>query len=269
MALVRIVASNDLSLSMAERLADRAAAADASESEAARLRLAHQGLDIDVRVIEGDPLEVLRDLSFASNLVAIGRTGSGPYVGHSRPSLGERLASTAPGPVAVVPTQARGQDRGVVVGVDGTEASLQALRFAAQEASELHEPLEVVHAWLSPTGAPHDARADRSADDLLRHRHESLLEESLAGIVSDHPTLEIQRQVVQGLPVKVLLNEARAARMLVVGNHGRHHVARFLLGSVSHALLRNGGRATVVVKTAEVSPSMTGGEHQSFLSPAP
>jgi nucleotide-binding universal stress UspA family protein len=246
MALVRVIAPADSVVSEP--------AAQDSEDEATRLRLAHRGLEVIVRVVEGEPLDVLRGLSSASNLVTVGRTGSAERGGLARPSLGERLASTARGPVAVVPDEARGPGSGIVVGVDGTEASLEALGFAAQEASDLGEPLEVVHAWLSPTGATHDARADRSAADLLRHRHESLLEESLQEVLADHPLLLIQRRVVQGLPVKVLLDEARAARMLVVGNHGRRLVARFLLGSVSNALLRSAGRATVVVKTAEAVP---------------
>ncbi|MCU1529135.1 MAG: hypothetical protein JWP75_2898, partial [Frondihabitans sp.] len=121
-----------------------------------------------------------------------------------------------------------------------------------------------VHAWLSSVGATENVRTDRATTALLRHRHESLLEESLVEVVLEHPTLDIQRRVVQGLAAKVLLHEALECRLLVVGNNSRRRVARYLLGSVSNATLRDAQRATVVVKASETIT-----RSQLLRSPAP
>ncbi|AMM22701.1 hypothetical protein AX769_21500 (plasmid) [Frondihabitans sp. PAMC 28766] len=135
--------------------------------------------------------------------------------------------------------------------MDGTDASLRALAFAAREAVDRGESLSVVHAWLGPVGTTDDISRDRSAFALLKHRHDALVDESLIDASREYPQLAIRRRVIQGLAAKVLLKEAHESRMLVIGNNGRRTVARFLLGSVSTAVLHGAERPTVVVKVAD------------------
>jgi nucleotide-binding universal stress UspA family protein len=49
----------------------------------------------------------------------------------------------------------------------------------------------------------------------------------------------------------VLQQVSQSRRLLVVGNHGRRRIARFLLGSVSHAVVLAVTGPTVVVQAAD------------------
>ncbi|WP_255364204.1 universal stress protein [Frigoribacterium sp. MCBA15_019] len=242
-----------------------AVARPAAQAEADRLLSTRPGLELTVEVVYGDPAEVLRALSSPTGVLAL---GAGTNEGRG-PSLRERLVSTATGPVAIVPahsTDTPVTGRGIVVGVDGTDSSLAALAFAAEEATRWGEPLEAVNAWLdvlppSQLGFMAVARAPRTGSTalreadpetaLLRSRHQALLHEAVATVAQTHPDLIITERVVQGEASRVLQQASRSRRLLVVGNHGRRRIARFLLGSVSHAIVLDVAGPTVVVKAPD------------------
>jgi nucleotide-binding universal stress UspA family protein len=135
----------------------------------------------------------------------------------------------------------------IVVGVDGSEGGRRALRWALREASQRSSAVEAVTAWLwddidavpiRPSN-PQDAR-ERAARMLDRE-----VEQALAEWVTTPPT--IAREVVEGRPVKVLVDAATDADLLVLGSHGHgrlHHVA---LGSVSESCIREATCPVVVV----------------------
>lgn len=231
--------------------------------EAERLIATRPDLDVAEDVVYGDPGEVLRELSSVLNVVVL---GSPPRQGRGA-SLIDRIVATSNGPVAVVPVRASPSGvestTGIVVGVDGTDASLAALAFAADEAARWGEPLEAVHAWLDlpvPVGLGPSAstvvarsgsgrpKGEDAQTSLLRSQHGDLLHEAVASIVSSHPTLVVHETLVQGSTTRVLLDAARFHRLLVVGNHGRRQIARYLLGSVSHATVLAVAGPTVVVR---------------------
>ncbi|MFX6230669.1 universal stress protein, partial [Acinetobacter baumannii] len=70
----------------------------------------------------------------------------------------------------------------------------------------------------------------------------------LAGLRQDYPDLAVTTLVESGYPAQVLARTAHSARLLVVGSPGRGAVARFLLGSTSHAVLSHLPTVTVVVR---------------------
>jgi nucleotide-binding universal stress UspA family protein len=251
------------------------AARDTVESEASRLRSGRAALRVVVEAVHGDPAEVLRALSVPDAVLALGASSrEGRFS-----SVVERVASTAVGPVAVLPAvpaalggrcstgpgTAGRTGTGVVVGIDGTDASLAALVFAADEAARWGEPLEAVHAWLDvvPARRPGRGSAGVAADArsgsthrwgsdpltaLLRVQHQTLLHEAVSGLASSHPGVVVRERVVQGGAAPVLLEAAAGRRCLVVGDHGRRRIGRFLLGSVSHAVLLAGDGPVVVVR---------------------
>jgi nucleotide-binding universal stress UspA family protein len=234
------------------------------QAEAGRLRAARPGLDVVVEVVTGDPGEVLRALSSPTAVLVL---GAGAHEGRGT-SVRERVVSTALGPVAVVPAPgADDHDRhGIVVGVDGTDSSLSALAFAADEAMRWGEPLEAVNAWLdvlvpAQVGFMNVAPVPRTGStalrevdpqtNLLRSRHQALLHEAVSVVLRTHPGLVVTERVVQGEASRVLQQVSSSRRLLVVGNHGRSRIARVLLGAVSRAVVQAAAGPTVVVQAAD------------------
>ncbi|WP_165063207.1 universal stress protein [Marisediminicola senii] len=269
MALVRVVEPirHELATDVDRRVA--AERADV-QVECARLRACHPTLDLTTDVVYGDPGEILRQMSSSANLLVIGSSSRRRHESF----VVDRLVATTNGPVAVIPavpaSTAEIARHGIVVGVDGTDASLAALAFAAAEAARSGEPLDVVHAWLDSRIIA-KADAARASDDaartaLLRSQHEALLRDSVTAVTREHPTLAVRERVVQGDAATVLLDAASGRRMLVVGINGRSRIARFLLGSVSRAIVRAAAVPTVVVRgdTGEEAPA-----HVEAASSAP
>ncbi|MBC7725925.1 MAG: universal stress protein [Burkholderiaceae bacterium] len=212
------------------------AAQDGLDREADRVRSAHPGLDVSTQLVHGDPITELARFSTAESLLVVGtqkRTGSRFRYSWS---VGARLASTANGPVAIIPHDTARVGRGIVAGVDGSEPSAAALLFAAAEAAREGAPLTAIHAWQDPA---------------TERAHRALLDGAVSGLSGGFPRVEVTPRLVQGTPAWALLEAARDAALLVVGNHGETGDSRSLLGSVSQSVMINILSPTVVVKTAE------------------
>lgn len=122
----------------------------------------------------------------------------------------------------------------VVVGVDGSEPALRAVRWAAVEARRRGVGLRLVAAvgWtgVTPVGvAPLGAEYERQA--LLRLAEHTVVEAADVARGIDG-ALQIDRQVRSGSPSVVLVEESEHAALLVVGNRGHGGFAGLLLGSV-------------------------------------
>jgi nucleotide-binding universal stress UspA family protein len=136
----------------------------------------------------------------------------------------------------------------IVVGVDGSPGSRQALRWAAAEAAEHGADLAVVNVWehtlLPPAGSvsvsehyvPEPSQA--TADELLQVIKEELGED---------PPVLVRPNVKQGRPAKVLIDESANADLLVVGKRGHGGFAGLVLGSVSQHVAAYGKCPVVVV----------------------
>lgn len=216
-----------------------------------RRRLEEEGRRLgadEVRVLHGRPVEQLIADSADADLLVIGSDYRGPGSGPARGTHGLRITAGAACPVVVVPPFDLSGRSGVVVGVDGSELSEAAIRFAAAEADRTHEPLIAVTSW-APVTTPLGVV---SYPDHYRDNVQKLAEEalglSLAGLAQDYPDLEVRRVVEAGLPAEVINRAAAHARLAVVGSRGRGAVTRFLLGSTSHEVLLTLATATAVVR---------------------
>jgi nucleotide-binding universal stress UspA family protein len=137
----------------------------------------------------------------------------------------------------------------VVVGVDGSEPALSAVRWAAQEAARRRVPLRVVIAfeWTHDHALGQVALGARYRDIMLGIAREQLAD---AVEVAEHeqPALEVQPQLVVGYPIPVLTEEARRAQLVVIGDRGLGGVTGLLVGSVAVALGAHAECPTVVVR---------------------
>jgi nucleotide-binding universal stress UspA family protein len=121
----------------------------------------------------------------------------------------------------------------IVVGVDGSDHSLTALRWAMQAASLRAASLDVVHAWTCPyQGHPRFVPYEMT-EEVLEQKARHLLHQSIDEAGPPPADVRVQPILVQGDAATVLLEEAKTADLLVVGSRGRGDFAGLLLGSVS------------------------------------
>lgn len=119
----------------------------------------------------------------------------------------------------------------VVVGVDGSEPSRQALRWAAEETRRCGGQVHVVVAYGGQAGAglPH-------VDDLpqlTEAQAAAVVDEAVAEVRTAAPGIGVVGTAVPGAAATALINAAEKARLVVVGCRGRGGFANLPLGSVS------------------------------------
>lgn len=199
--------------------------------------------DVETRVAEGDPEAVLGALLQPGSLVVVGTPASKHG---SRWSLGARLAGRhGGGAVAVVPAGPGDHRSTVVVGVDGSLASLVAVDVAATEALRRGAPLEIVHAWHPPaTWTP--VFGEVVADlEIFESMHRKVLDDALEH--ARRPGLDCIGRLERSDPAQLLAEAGRTAALVVIAGHGYGPVRRFFLGSVSVVLLLDPPCPVVVV----------------------
>ncbi len=142
----------------------------------------------------------------------------------------------------------------VVVGYDGSPASAAALAWAAGYTDRTHARLRLVHALALPVvGGPTGVANVLPVDELVASAEE-LLEQAAERVRADRPELAAEVAVRIGPATPVLLDEARPARLAVVGSTGLGELRDLVLGSVALALAEHAGRPVVVVPAGWTAP---------------
>ena len=136
----------------------------------------------------------------------------------------------------------------VVVGVDGSQASLRALRWAADQAHLMGADLEVVTAWTFPEQpAPLDLEIRVPFQEELLQQADQKLNEIVADTLPEHRGRPPVQKVIRGNAASVLLAEADHAALLVIGRRGRGTFEKLLWGSVSERCVQHAPCVVVVV----------------------
>ncbi len=133
----------------------------------------------------------------------------------------------------------------IVVGVDSSEGSERALRWALDEAELRGAELELVHSFPPPEMVALPAVVTLPSDDELRKGAEEIIDEALAsaGGPRDVP---IVRTVRSGGAASVLCEVAEGADLIVVGARGLGGFRGLLLGSVTHQVVAHAPCPVVV-----------------------
>lgn len=136
-------------------------------------------------------------------------------------------------------------DQLIVVGVDGSEPSIDALRWAVTQAGFTGATVRVVTTWeissaagwapAFPVDYDPEAVAKQVLDDVIYHA------------LGPSPAVQLERVVTEGHAAAVLQEHAKKADLLVVGCRGHGAFAGMLLGSVSEYLVRHASCPVVVV----------------------
>jgi nucleotide-binding universal stress UspA family protein len=199
------------------------------------------------------PVPMLIDESRHARMLVVGRAGTGGFADMLLGGTAASVASHAHCPVAVVRGRQDSTDipatGPVVVGVDGSPNSEQAIAVAFEEASLRGVPLVAVHAWNDVTYEDTFGSARiLTQPETLEEGEERLLGQRLAGWQEKYPDVEIRRQLVRDRPRHVLLEESKAAQLVVVGSRGRGGFSGMLLGSTSQALVQHASCPVLVVR---------------------
>jgi nucleotide-binding universal stress UspA family protein len=150
-------------------------------------------------------------------------------------------------------------DQPVVVGVDGSPASLAALQWAADAAARHGRDLRLLHAFVWPAyAAAYGLPPAAWADEELRAHAEAVIRDAAAQAHGWAPGVAIHGEVLQGTPAAVLTEASRHAAMVVLGNRGSGGFSGLLLGSVSPQVARHGTGAVVVVPESAPVDGMPG-----------
>jgi nucleotide-binding universal stress UspA family protein len=201
-------------------------------------------VDVSGAWIVGPPWAVLTRAATESDLIVIGTHGRGHHWSVRMGSVAADVAHKATCPVVVVRTSRRRlspeHPRGIVLGVDGSETSLTATRFAFAAASARQLPLTVVHAvWDPGSGSPVVYPREPTASSPSLNGAESPdIDDTIAGGREDYPDVGVVTRYENGRPAQVLADLSAGADLLVLGAHGQGTTGGPLLGSVSRNALQ-------------------------------
>lgn len=137
----------------------------------------------------------------------------------------------------------------IVVGVDGSEHSKHALRWALEEARLRSASLRAVHAWLMPPYNGYGFGVTPMIEPgVLSEAAGELLDKAVDEVVGKATDVQVERKVVEGLAAQTLVEESEGADLLVVGSRGHGGFAGLLLGSVSQQCAHHAPCPVVIVR---------------------
>ncbi|MFD0277427.1 universal stress protein [Kitasatospora sp. NPDC127111] len=141
----------------------------------------------------------------------------------------------------------------IVVGVDGSPASEQALRWAVDYARMAGGSVTAIAAWEYPAfygwaGLSVPPAEGFNPEELAGRT----LSATVAKVVGDGPEVRITEAVLPGNAAQALLEAAAGAALVVVGSRGLGGFSGALLGSVSRHLTEHAPCPVVVVRDGQV-----------------
>ncbi len=135
----------------------------------------------------------------------------------------------------------------IVVGVDGSEHSNAALRWALAEAEQHSDSLvTAVLSWQVPF-LSFPGAFDR---EQLEKAYKNFLIETVSAI-APAPAVPLETLVAEGDPTESLVEASKGASLLVLGTRGRSPFAGLLLGSVSQGAAASAHCPVVLVKRSD------------------
>ena len=131
----------------------------------------------------------------------------------------------------------------VVVGIDGSDAAINAAKWAVAEAISRDVPLRLIHAI--PERRPGGPAGDESLDIEYG---ETALRAASAALHAMGEQVEIETALVHGSPESVLIGESRHAAMICIGSVGIGQVARKVIGSTADAVAQKAHCPVAIIR---------------------
>jgi nucleotide-binding universal stress UspA family protein len=140
-------------------------------------------------------------------------------------------------------------EKTIVVGVDGSPSSVNALHWAVDQAQLTGSSVHVVATWELPTSygwVPTYPPGFDAAGDVAKG-----VEKTVKDALGENPPVALRTSVVEGDAAQVLVDLSKGAELLVVGSRGHGAFAGMLLGSVSEYCAAHSHCPVVVVRHIE------------------
>lgn len=212
-------------------------------------------IGVDVRptiVCQGQAGPSIVQAGGSAGLIVVGTRGRGAMAGNMLGSVSSHVVANATRPVAVVPPSADvdAVESKVVVGVDGSEHSTEAVLWALNNTPPT-AMIDLVHCWVYQPLV--EMEFSTEFRDEFEEKAQSALNLTLRR-VSERATADERNRLVgwlqHGDARTVLADRARDCDLLVVGARGRGGIKHLLLGSVTSSLVHQPVTTTVVVPAA-------------------
>ena len=131
----------------------------------------------------------------------------------------------------------------IVVGIDGSDAAINAAQWAVTEATSRDIPLRLIHAV--PERRPEESAGDESLDIEYG---ETALRAASAALHAVGEQVKIEADLVRGSPKSVLIDESRHAALICIGSVGIGQVARKVVGSTAESVAQNAHCPVAVIR---------------------
>ncbi len=206
----------------------------------------------------GAVVDALAEGAVDARMLVLGSYGDGARSGMLAGTVALTLLDRVGCPLAVVrgpgPQLPPPFDGPVVVGVDGSPAGRAALDLAAGMAVSLDAGLVAVHTWSEMIAGERGATRRPEKPSVLAAQSRALLAAELQAVTVAHPGLRVEHVAIHDTPIRVLLDRARGARMVVVGHRGHSCGSGMLAGSTSRALVQFAQCPVVVTRPSAAAP---------------
>ena len=224
------------------------------------LLTAHPTLRVTAGTDTGSAAAALVAASRSAEMVVVGAPAHGVVTSVILGSVSLQVATHGACPVVVVhdrPAPAEDAREGrVVVGLDASERSEQALEFGFEQASQRGVGLTAVACWSwEDSGGYVPGPLEVGLWENAEVQDRRLVSELLAGWHEKFPDVRVERRLVSGRTVPTLLKEAEGAALLVVGSRGRGGFAGLMLGSVSQRVVERASCPVAVVPSRSATVS--------------
>jgi nucleotide-binding universal stress UspA family protein len=137
--------------------------------------------------------------------------------------------------------------KSVVVGIDGSQAAVNAAKWAIDEAISRQVPLRLVHAVGRKETQPQSASAQPFDWEL--ERGETALYQADIAVQGVGKPVEVETVLLSGDPEQVLINESQDAALVCVGTDRRRWAADKLLGTTEAALATHAHCPVAIIRT--------------------
>ena len=134
----------------------------------------------------------------------------------------------------------------ILVGADGSDGSLRAVRWALAEARRRGDSVEVLHCWHVPYYGDMSGMAPYPIE-VMDDSAKAVLEQVLAAVATDAKGVELSGRTASGNAATALIEASAGADLLVVGRRGHGGFLTLVMGSVAQQVASHAHCPVVIV----------------------